>query len=241
LFYVRHSGKLITMPRTLRAVEGGGYYHVLNRGNGRQRIFHTPADYAAFERVLAEALKRFPGVVLLAYCLMPNHWHLILHPKRDGDLSAFMAWLMVTHVRRHHQAHGTRGGGHLYQGRFKSFPIADDGHFLAVARYVEANAWRAGKVQRARDWRWCSLHARGADKPVVALGEWPVDRPGNWEALVETPQTAGEIEKLRVSVNRGRPFGSDSWARRTAARLGLTQSFNAPGRPNKARRARKNQ
>src|SRR4051794_4598333 len=110
------------MPRKLRAVEAGGDYHVLNRGHGRNKIYRKPADYDAFERVLAEAMVRFPGVALLAYCLMPNHWHLVLRPGNDGELSAFMAWLMVTHVRRYHEAHGTRGGGHLYQGRFKSFP-----------------------------------------------------------------------------------------------------------------------
>jgi putative transposase len=221
------------MPRTLRAVEGGGIYHVLNRGNGRQRLFHTPQDYDAFLRVLAEALKRFPGVQLLAYCLMPNHWHLLLRPRGDGDLPAFMRWLMVTHVRRHHQAHGTRSGGHLYQGRYKCFPVQDDSHFLTVARYIEANALRARLVKQARSWRWCSLHARSITDPVVILSDWPVPPPRGWKRIVDQVMNESELQKLRTSVNRNRPFGDEIWVKRTAARLGLTQSLNPPGRPRK--------
>jgi len=228
------------MPRTLRAVEGGGYYHVLNRGNGRRRIFHKPADYDAFLRVLAEALDRFPGVKLLAFCLMPNHWHLIVHPKSDQDLPAFMRWLMVTHVRRHHEAHGTRGGGHLYQGRYKSFPIRVDEHFLIACRYVEANAIRAGLVERARDWRWSSFLSRvsnGAPEwpEKVKLTPWPLDCPANWESLVQQKQREQEMVNLRVSIAKGRPFGGEGWMLRTARRLGLMQSLRAPGRPRKHR------
>ena len=223
------------MPRTLRAAEAGMIYHVLNRGNGRSRIFHTAGDYQAFERVLAEALKRFPAIELLAYCLMPNHWHLILHPRGDGDLPAFMGWLMVTHVRRHHQAHGTRGGGHLYQGRYKSFPIdTDDLHFLTVARYVEANAHRAKLVRRPREWRWCSLHARLLGKnALVPLSDWPVDRPDDWERAVGFDFSNADLARLRTSVTRGRPFGREDWTRRVARRLGLSQTMNPPGRPRK--------
>ena len=147
-------------PRTARAVEGGLIYHVLNRGNGRTRLFRKPADYDAFLVVLAQALARFPGVELLAFCLMPNHWHLVLRPRRAADLARFMSWLCVTHVRRHHQHHGTRGGGHLYQGRFKSFPVQDDPHLLTLLRYVESNAVRARLVRDARRWRWRALCVR---------------------------------------------------------------------------------
>jgi putative transposase len=227
-----------------------------NRGNGRRRIFHTPGDYDAFLRVLAEALRRYPGVALLAYCLMPNHWHLVLRPAGDADLPAFMRWLMVTHVRRHHEAHRTRGGGHLYQGRYKSFPIQADEHLLTVLRYMEANAVRAGLAKRARDWRWCSLaqraeqsrrHSRASSATRSAtaapanaataaaaappLADWPINRPANWEALLDRPWETAELERLRTSVNRGRPLGDHRWIKRTAKRLGLTSSLNPPGRP----------
>src|SRR5262245_9743930 len=140
------------MPRTARAVEADGLYHVLNRGNGRARIFHKPPDYDAFERILAEGLKRY-AVELLAYCLMPNHWHLVLRPGRAAALGRFVGWVCVTHVRRHHAHYHTSGGGHLYQGRFKSFPIEpNDRHFRIVCRYVEGNALRARLVRRAENW-----------------------------------------------------------------------------------------
>ena len=126
------------MPRTARAIEAGLIYHVLNRGNGRMRLFHKAEDYQAFERVLAEGLERYP-VELLTYCVMPNHWHLVVRPKTDEALGRWMGWVGVTHVRRHHEHYHRRGGGHLYQGRFKSFPVSSDEHFLTLCRYVEAN------------------------------------------------------------------------------------------------------
>src|SRR5260221_11811046 len=141
------------MPRQRRQAPGGMIYHCLNRGNGRQRLFHKPADYEAFITILGQAMDRTP-VDLLSYCLMPNHWHLVLRPAGDADLASFMRWVGVTHVRRHHAHYHTRGGGHLYQGRFKSFPAQDDRHLLTVLRYVEANALRARLVDRAEDWRW---------------------------------------------------------------------------------------
>ena len=137
------------MPRTARAIEAGLIYHVLNRGNGRQMLFRKPADFDAFERVMAEGLSRYP-VDLLTWCLMGNHWHLVLRPRSDAALADLMRWVGVTHVRRHHAHHHTTGGGHLYQGRYKSFPVQDDSHFLTLCRYVEANALRAGLVSMVR-------------------------------------------------------------------------------------------
>ncbi|MCX7423960.1 MAG: transposase, partial [Planctomycetia bacterium] len=138
-------------------------FHVLNRANARATIFEKPEDYAAFERVLQEALDRVEMRVL-AYCLMPNHWHLVLWPRLDGDLSKFMGWLTLTHTQRWHAHHRTVGTGHLYQGRYKSFPVQDDEHFLTVCRYVERNGLRANLAPRAEEWRWSSLwHRRERD------------------------------------------------------------------------------
>lgn len=164
---------------------------MLNRGNGRATIFGDAGDYAAFERVLAETLGLIPAVRLLAYCLMPNHgstelaevWHLLLWPRRgpDGQLGAFMQRLTVTHVRRWHAHRHSAGGGHVYQGPYKSFPVQDDGHFLVVARYVERNPLRAGLVARAEDWRWSSLCRENVpssfSRPGDALRVPPPHRP----------------------------------------------------------------
>src|SRR5688572_30907818 len=137
------------MPRVGRNAAGGVVYHVLNRGNGRMTLFHKDGDYAAFEKLIAEAKERFPGVRLLGYCLMPNHWHQMLWPREDGELSSFLGWLSNAHVRRWHAHYHSDGEGHIYQGRFKSFPVQDDRHLLLALRYVEANPLRARLVERA--------------------------------------------------------------------------------------------
>jgi putative transposase len=226
------------MPRTGRKARGGVVYHVFNRGNGRARIFHKPADYDAFVRLLA-AVRATVGMRVLAFCLMPNHWHLVLWPREDGDLSGFMLRLCTAHVRRRYAHSRATAGGHLYQGRFKAFPVQpEDFNFLCVCRYVEANGVRAKLVRRARDWRWSSLRARttGAAGGVAAgdlLDEWPVDRPADaaWEALVDRPAPPGELEQLRTSLRRGRPFGTEGWTKKVAGELGLGFTLRAPGRP----------
>jgi len=138
------------MPRAPRADEAGGLYHALNRGNARAQIFEKPADYDAFERIVGEGLKLY-DLQVFSYQLLPNHWHLVLRPNRDGEMSRFLRWITATHTMRYHAHYHTSGEGHIYQGRFKSFPLQDDGHFLTVCRYVERNALRAGLVARAED------------------------------------------------------------------------------------------
>ena len=132
----------------------------MNRGNGRMTLFGDEEDFAAFERVLEEAVERFAGIELLAYCFMPNHWHLIVQPTEDAVLSRFMAWLTLTHTKRWHKFRGTGGEGHLYQGRYRSFMVQRGQAFVKVSRYVERNPLRADLVERAEDWRWVG---RGLD------------------------------------------------------------------------------
>jgi putative transposase len=225
------------MPRVARHAPGGLVYHVLNRAAARLPLFGRDGDYVAFEAVLAEALARCP-TRLLAYAVMPNHWHLVLWPRRDGELTAFVRWLTHTHTMRWHAAHGTAGTGHLYQGRFKSFPVQrDDAHYLTLCRYVERNALRANLVARAQDWRWSSLWRResGTEDARALLAAWPVDRPADWLARVNRPQTPAEEDALRRCVRRGCPLGDPAWQRRTAARLHLRHTLRPPGRPPKRR------
>jgi len=113
------------MSRAPRLDVGGVIYHLLNRANGKKKIFLHPKDYGAFENVLQEAVERF-GMKVYAYCIMPNHWHLVVEPNSDGDLSLFTGWLTLTHTQRWHSFHHTVGFGHLYQGRYKSFPVSND-------------------------------------------------------------------------------------------------------------------
>ena len=222
------------MGRPHRAAEGGYVYHVLNRANARMTIFRNDADFETFERVLTEAIER-TGTRLLSYCLMPNHWHLVVWPKEDGELSEFVGWLTLTHTQRWHAFRQSIGTGHLYQGRFKSFPVQEDDHLFTLARYVERNALRANLVRRAEQWRWGSLYRwlRGSVADRGLLAAWPTPRPAHWIEHVNTPQTEAELNALRRCINRGSPFGSESWSERTVRRLGLETTLRPRGRPKK--------
>src|SRR5438876_11287105 len=161
------------MPRTARYAPGGLVFHVPNRAVARHAFFRKTADYQAFERVFTKALEKHP-IRVLSYCLMPNHWHLVLWPSREGQLTEFVRWLTHTHTMRWHAHYHTSGTGHLYQGRFKSFPVQTDEHFLTVCRYVERNALRARLVRRAEAWRWGSLWRResGNEQQREMLSQW---------------------------------------------------------------------
>ena len=226
------------MGRPKRVDVGGYAYHVLNRGNGRMTVFDDEGDYEAFERILEEAIEREPGVGLLSYCLMPNHWHLVVYPSQSGQLSRFVRWLTLTHTQRWHAHRHTVGGGHVYQGRFKSFLVQSDGYLTSVCRYVERNALRANLVKKAEDWRWSSLwrwHSGTAEQKRL-LSRWPVPggrRPPKWLERVNRPHGEAELEALRRAVNRGQPYGSESWTRRMSDQFGLESTFRPRGRPKK--------
>jgi putative transposase len=224
------------MPRQARNAPGGFVYHALNRAVARLPLFQKDGDYAAFERLLAEALQEDP-TRLLSYCLMPNHWHMVLWPREDDELTSFLRWLSHTHSMRWHAHYHTGGTGHIYQGRFKSFPVESDDHLLTVLRYVERNALRANLVARAEDWRWTSLWRRQRAsenvEPRIALETWPVAMPANWLEFVNSAHTDGELEALRRAVARSSPFGTAAWCASTAQRLGLQPSLRPLGRPRK--------
>ena len=222
------------MPRTARIAPGGMVFHVLNRGVGRMRLFLSEADFEAFERIIAKTLQTRP-MRIVAYCLRPNHWHLVLWPEHDGDLGAFMQKLTITHARNWQEHRRRVGYGHLYQGRYKSFPVESDEHFYQVVRYVERNALRAGLVRRAESWRWGSLWRRlhgGAQSPFT-LSDWPLPQPASWLQYVNRPQTEAELSALRRSVKRGQPYGGERWVQATAERLGLQSTLRERGRPAK--------
>jgi putative transposase len=220
------------MGRPLRAAEGGHVYHVLNRANARMTIFDDDGDYIAFEKILTQAVER-TNTRLLAYCVMPNHWHLVVWPRADDELSRFVGWLTLTHTQRWHAHRHSTGSGHVYQGRFKSFPIQEDDHFYTVVRYVERNAQRAGLVRRAERWRWGSLRrwSQGDAAERELLAGWPIPRRPNWIDHVNTPLTERELSAVRHCVQRGSPFGDESWTAKIVRRLGLETTLRPRGRP----------
>ena len=224
------------MPRQPRSAPGGLVYHVLNRSVGRMKLFRSDKDFLAFQNLLLEAWEKHP-IRILAWCVMSTHWHFVVWPKEDGQVTAFFRWLAHTHAMRWRVAHHTVGDGHLYQGRFKSFPIQRDEHLLTVCRYVERNALSAGLVERAEEWPWSSLHARlhGPEELRGMLWPWPVDRPKDWTEIVNEPLSERELERVGVSMVRGRPFGAEGWVGKAAARLKLEHTMRREGRPAKAK------
>lgn len=217
------------MPRLARSSLGGYCYHVMNRSNNQGVVFVDDEDYATFLRAMQYAHARLPMRVL-GFCLMPDHFHLVLWPQHDGDLSRWMHWLTNTHVRRRHKRYKT--SGHLWQGRFKAFPAAADQYLLALLRFVESNAQRAGLVERVEMWQWSSTAwwLPDADVPRFAsMG--PVPRGHDWLDSVRRPLPAEEMSRILESVQRSRPLGDESWMQETAERMGLEPTLRPRGRP----------
>ena len=220
------------MPRAKRIDLGGYVYHVLNRANGRLRIFRKKDDFLSFEKLLAQGIKNYQ-MRICGYCIMGNHWHLLLWPHNNGDLSEFMRWVTLTHVQRYHSSHGTVGIGHLYQGRYKSFPVQDDGHYLTVLRYIEANPLKAGVVEKTQNWQWSSFAARLSEESAVKVSQGPVELPSNWARLVNRKIDKKKEKQLQNSIKRGAPFGEPIWVNKTAKKMNLESTTRPIGRPKK--------
>jgi len=221
------------MPRIPRGLCNGYIYHVLNRGNAKTEVFHKVQDYAAFVSLMKEAKKRI-SLKILAYCLMPNHFHLVVMPTYSECLSRWMQWLMTSHVRRHHRHYGT--SGHVWQGRFKSFPIQQDGHLLTVLRYIERNPVAAHLVSSLKDWPWSSLSERIGRGGPDLLDNLPIELPNNWEEYVKRPLTEKELQEVRRSIKRQSPYGEQEWQEKTAKLLGIESTIRPVGRPRKSKK-----
>lgn len=209
-------------------------YHVINRSNARIEIFHDDEDYEAFERILEEVKLKHP-LRVYSYVIMPNHWHLVLSSCKDGNISKFMHWLTLTHTQRWHSHYHNIGGGHLYQGRFKSFPVEEDQYFTQLCRYVERNPLRAKLVKRAQDWRWSSLWRRtyGDSEKKKLLDAWPLPEEDDYLQIINQQEDKQVAESIRESIRRGKPFGSWDWIKSITEKLGLSSTLRARGRPKK--------
>lgn len=216
------------MPRIARALGDNCYYHIINRGNGRQQIFHKDEDYAAFLGLMQQARVKHP-VRLHAWCLMPNHFHMLVQPEHGDELNKYMQWLMTSHVRRYHAHYKT--SGHVWQGRYKSFIIQSNEHLLTVARYIEGNPVRAGLSPTAVQWLWSSHTARTAGSDGLQPDTFLLSLPDDWTAYVDMPLTDREIEKLRKCVNRQAPFGEEDWQHELCREMGMESTLRPIGWP----------
>ena len=222
------------MARPPRVDIAGEIYHVINRANNRQTIFALDKDYLLFEDLLLEA-KELIGMDILSYCLMPNHWHLVLRPTQDGYLASYMKWLTLTHTKRYHSIHNSVGYGHIYQGRYKSFIVQKDSHLLQLVRYVERNPVRAKLVEKGELWRWSSLWRRvsGSIKQKQLLANLPIELPNNYLGWVNEKEGKTNLLSLRQSVNKGTPFGGEEWISQTVDLYNLDATLRKPGRQKK--------
>ena len=190
------------MPRIQRGQQGGYAYHVINRGNGRTTVFHKPQDYEVFLSLRSDVKTRH-GVKSFGFCLMPNHFHVLLEPAHQTALSQFMLWLLTSHVRRYHQHYG--GSGHVWKGRFKGFPVQRDEHLITVLRYVLQNLVRAGLLSTPREWLWSSLR-----RPQV-VDPWPAGDERQWLEQLDEPILAEQLVNVRECLNWQRPYGRTGW------------------------------
>ena len=205
------------------------FYHVLNRGNSRSEVFFSPDDYQEFISLMFSTIEGFP-VEVYSFCLMPNHFHLLIRPREAQGLSKWLQLFMTKQVRLYHKRNRT--SGHLWQGRYKLFPVQKDPFLEVVMRYIERNPLRANLVSKAEDWKWSSLWRRVKNESE-GLGVPSALSEEDWVSWVNKPMTDQELDKLRNCVNRCAPFGSDRWVKKKATEMGLESTIRPRGRPKK--------
>lgn len=218
------------MPRRLRLGLQGMAFHVMNRAVRHTVLFKHTKDYEAFFAVVREGLAKFK-IRVIAYEVMPNHWHFIVTCDRIEEVSNWLHWVTGTHAIRWNLAHGTRGSGAVYQSRFKAVPVQRETSLIRVCRYVERNALRAGLAQAAEQWRWGSLYAVCNNCHLIPLSKWPILRPENWIEIVNRAENQAELEALRKTIRRNQPIGDVKWQEAVAPFIGL--SMRPIGRPKK--------
>jgi len=209
------------MPRRRRRSLHGAAFHVMNRAVRKTVLFQNDGDYDAFIVVVLESLELFK-IQIIAFHLMPNHWHFVVCCDSIEEISKWQHWLAGTHANRWNGAHGCRGSGAVYQGRFKAVPIQHGSSLIRVCRYVERNALRKGLVDCAENWEWSSLFSVRNNRDLIPLTEWPIPRPENWLEIVNSDEIPSEVDELRKCIRRNHPIGDPEWQAAVAPFAGLS-------------------
>ena len=194
------------MARKRRNCPTGVTFHLCNRSAGSLPLFQTALDYLQWGQVLREAQGRFP-VSIFAYCVMPNHWHLLAQPQKPKSISRFMHWFGTTHAARYRKSHATVGHGAVYQNRFRSHAVEGPQAFLKTAAYIERNALSAGLVSKAPAWPWSSA----ANSMRLPLDPWPYPKPQKWQQLLAIPIDKEAVLKIRWAEVSAQTFQCVDW------------------------------
>ena len=218
------------MPRHARVSPDGFVQHVLNRGDHRETLFHGPQDFRAFLKAFADTAERIPMRVL-AYCIMRNHFHFVLWPYEGADLPRFMHRFMTTQLSRYLRVYPPSSPGHVYQDRYQNVLVETGPPLLRVLRYVEANAFSAGIVERAEAYPWSSASIESLEDGRPFICEWPIERPSNWFELLNLRTAADERKRIQRCAARGAPYGSPSWTDKVVKQFRLEHTVRPPGRP----------
>jgi putative transposase len=189
------------------AGRAGKVFHVVSRAIEGQLLFRNFGDYLAFKRLVARAVE-VSRIRVLAYCFMPNHWHFILWPRSDDEVTRFVRWLAATHARALRRWRGSEGRGAVYQSRYRASALDTERYFYIAMRYVERNALRAGLVDKAEDWPWSSASG-AALVPGLPLASWPLPRPRNWRAFVNAMEAPADVEFIRRRTERNEPIARE--------------------------------
>jgi putative transposase len=202
----------------------------MNRGDHKETLFHKPADFRAFLAQMTESTHRI-AMRILAYCIMRNHFHFVLWPYHGVDLSAYMQVLMNLHISRYLRHYPPSSPGHIYQGRYTNSLVQDNVSLLTVMRYVEANALAAGFVARAEHYQWSSLSPHASDPGRPVLSPAPIEKPSDWVAFVNAPQSHDQLQKIHRAARRGAPLGEEAWTHQVVNAYGLEHTMRERGRP----------
>ena len=216
------------MPRIARVLTDNQIYHIINRGNRRESVFHDNYDYEKFLRLLIES-KEIYALKIYAYCLMPNHFHLVIYTKYANFLSQAMHWISSSYVRYYNKRYNL--SGHLWQGRYKSFIVQEDTYLLVLLKYVEVNPKRARIVKDCIDYKYSSANTRVKNEKDLLIDETPICLPDDWYSYINSDEKNIDIESIRNSINRQSPLGDENWRYMVSKKYNLESTINSIGRP----------